>query len=424
LLELAINIIHLPPKTNFDFQMSIMNKSITYSILDIISILMAVRVYLLCRLFAQYSQWTKGVAAYACEINECNANTTFAIKAGFKENPYFYLVSTMLIGTIVLGLCVRTVERPFYRNFKPEHDELYTSPKYQDFDSVWNVFWLVFVTMATVGFGDYYPITIFGRIIIAIAALAGIFNTSLVVYTLAVSSSLDDSETKAFEMIRKLKEKRNVRNTAANVITNCVRIMAIKNAIMNNPKEKEERLIIANRTLEIALFRFKTAQDARKDTQLSVDQQLKELIENVKLDIKTIKADLIILEEIGEKLTSIEDYNLRVIRKLNQEYSTLLYINKLLEVTKGLSSEKIKSDPSKGEEEINTILKRRPIHQDGSPKSKFDTPKNNNNYYESNLIRNIKRVNLKIKTNFSVYDQVGPLLPDQSRIAFEPSTPL
>ena len=63
---------------------------------------------------------------------------------------------------------------------------------------------------------------------------------------------------------------------------------------------------------------------ARKDTQLSVDQQLKELIENVKLDIKTIKADLIILEEIGEKLTSIEDYNLRVIRKLNQEYSTLL----------------------------------------------------------------------------------------------------
>jgi len=63
---------------------------------------------------------------------------------------------------------------------------------------------------------------------------------------------------------------------------------------------------------------------ARKDTQLSVDQQLKELIENVKLDIKTIKADLIILEEIGEKLTSIEDYNLRIIRKLNQEYSTLL----------------------------------------------------------------------------------------------------
>ena len=253
--------------------MSIMDKSITYSALDLISVFMTIRIYLLCRLYALYSEWTKGVATYACEINECNANTLFAIKAGFKENPYFYLISTMYIGTLVLGLCVRTVERfclkfskkltsnfrPFYHNFQPENDELYTSPKYQDFNSVWNVFWLVFVTMATVGFGDYYPITIFGRILIAIASLAGIFNTSLVVYTLALSSSLDDSETKAFEVIRKLKEKNNVRNRAAMVVTNCVKIMAWKN-ILRGP-QKEEKLAIANRTLEIALFRFKNAQE-------------------------------------------------------------------------------------------------------------------------------------------------------------------
>jgi len=113
--------------------------------------------------------------------------------------------------------------------------------------------------MATVGFGDYYPITIFGRIIIAIAALAGIFNTSLVVYTLALSSSLDDSETKAFEVIRKLKEKNNVRNRAAVVITNCVKKMALKNILSKS--QKEEKLAIANRSLEIALFRFRTAQE-------------------------------------------------------------------------------------------------------------------------------------------------------------------
>ena len=72
------------------------------------------RIYLLCRLYALYSQWTNGTATYACEINECTANTLFAIKAGFKENPYFYLTSTMFIGTLVLGLCVRTVERFFF----------------------------------------------------------------------------------------------------------------------------------------------------------------------------------------------------------------------------------------------------------------------------------------------------------------------
>ncbi len=135
-------------------------------------------------------------------------------------------------------------------------------PKYQDFNSVWNVFWLVFVTMATVGFGDYYPVTIFGRIIIAIAALAGIFNTSLVVYTLALSSSLDDSENKAFEVIRKLKEKATVRAKAANVIKRLIKLKALRNRATNNYKIKlEEELAEADRALEIAMISFRIAQE-------------------------------------------------------------------------------------------------------------------------------------------------------------------
>jgi len=146
--------------------------------------------------------------------------------------------------------------------FPPEKNEIYTDPKYQDFNSVWNVFWLVFVTMATVGFGDYYPVTVFGRVIIAIAALAGIFNTSLVVYTLALSSSLDDSENKAFEVIRKLKEKANVKAKAANVIKRLIKVKALRNRAVNNYKIKlEEELAEADRALEIAMISFRIAQE-------------------------------------------------------------------------------------------------------------------------------------------------------------------
>lgn len=162
------------------------------------------------RLFAQYSEWMQGSAAYACFINECEADTIFALKAAFKERPYLFLCSSMAIMTLVLGLCVRTFERPYYLDFVEEDDEIFRGVRYQDYESVWNVFWLVFVTMSTgkqfldwehlinilVGFGDYYPISHFGRVVIVLAALYGIFNTSLVVYTLAISSALDDSETK------------------------------------------------------------------------------------------------------------------------------------------------------------------------------------------------------------------------------------
>jgi len=431
-IEILINIIHLPPGINFTFNMTVLGQVITYSALDIISIIMTLRAYLIFRLFALYSRWTKGPAAYACQINECNANTMFALKAGFKERPYIYLISTMFLGTIILGLCVRSVERPFYLTFPPEKNKIYSEPRYQDFNSVWNVFWLVFVTMATVGFGDYYPVTTFGRVIIAIAALAGIFNTSMVVYVLALSSSLDDSENKAFEVIRKLKEKAKVKAKAANVIKRCVKIKALRNIAIKNPKvNMEEELAEAERALEIAMISFRIAQDAKRETNLSVDNQLKEIIEAMKVDIKTIKADLIILEEISEKLNSIEDYNIRVIKKLNQEYSTLLYIDRLLDLDpmktkRGKQISATPRDISKIEEQKPKeadVAKLQPPSRfrDGTSIENIDKVANKEGvYYESNLIRNIQKVQLVLKANRPNIK----INAQRVKVIFEPSTPL
>jgi len=87
-----------------------------------------------------------------------------------------------------------------------------------------------------------------------------------------------------------------------------------------------------------------------------------------------------------------------------------------LDVLKKTKSSKIK-DQSVDKEEASTPKNNSLVKQERSPKS-------SNNYYETNLIRNIKKVNLKIKTNFSVYDQTHSLLHDQSRVPFQPSTPL
>jgi len=89
-----------------------------------------------------------------------------------------------------------------------------------------------------------------------------------------------------------------------------------------------------------------------------------------------------------------------------------------LDVLKQTKSSKIQSkspDQSVDKEEATTPKK----GELGSPKAVAVIAQNN--YYETNLIRNIKKVNLKIKTNFSVYDQTHSL---ESKVPFEPSTPL
>lgn len=48
-----------------------------------------------------------------------------------------------------------------------------------------NCYWCIFITMATVGYGDYFPKTLPGRIVGIIAAASGIILTSLLIVALS-----------------------------------------------------------------------------------------------------------------------------------------------------------------------------------------------------------------------------------------------
>lgn len=49
---------------------------------------------------------------------------------------------------------------------------------YQNFN-FYNSMWCVVISMTTVGFGDFYPVTIYGRLIIMIAVFFGVLVLAL-----------------------------------------------------------------------------------------------------------------------------------------------------------------------------------------------------------------------------------------------------
>jgi hypothetical protein len=53
-----------------------------------------------------------------------------------------------------------------------------------NFDKVINCIWVTIILIATVGYGDYYPRTLLGRLILTIAAFWGSFIISLLVLVL------------------------------------------------------------------------------------------------------------------------------------------------------------------------------------------------------------------------------------------------
>jgi len=82
----------------------------------------------------------------------------------------------------------------------------YNPSKVHNFNDIWNSFWCVIVTMTTIGYGDIYPESHIGRLIIITACIWGVFILSLFVVTLNNNMALTKEESNAYEDIVKKEE--------------------------------------------------------------------------------------------------------------------------------------------------------------------------------------------------------------------------
>lgn len=212
MIEVIFCIIHCPPGFNQVFTFVQYGGSLDYS-LDMFAFLMMMgRIYLIWRMFEHYSSWNDEESEEICNSCLCEGGVKFAIKAELKERPYTVVISVLVLSIMVFGVALRTAERPF----------MHISGK--DWDYVWNGMWCIIITMSTVGYGDFYPITHLGRVIDVIACFWGTFLVSLMVLSLTISSELTPQERKAYDSIKKKEDRKNLEIAASNTIKSAIRL--------------------------------------------------------------------------------------------------------------------------------------------------------------------------------------------------------
>jgi Ion channel len=69
--------------------------------------------------------------------------------------------------------------------------------------------------MSSVGYGDFYPITHFGRFVIVIAAFWGMVMVSQFIYTMEIQSNFSQAQSKAYGLIERLQKRNELRKEAA-----------------------------------------------------------------------------------------------------------------------------------------------------------------------------------------------------------------
>lgn len=84
-----------------------------YSLDALIFIIMLGRIYLIWRIFTNYSTWNDERAEEICHSCLCEGGVNFAIKAELKERPYIVVTCVLLLSIFVFGVALRCAERPF-----------------------------------------------------------------------------------------------------------------------------------------------------------------------------------------------------------------------------------------------------------------------------------------------------------------------
>lgn len=151
---------------------------VVYEINDILVVLTLCRIATLIRMIYAVSVYYSDKADRVSKMMGYHLNTFFSIKCLILKHPIRMLgVITILLITM-LAIMIHIVEGPIN----------------QDYRGLYNCFWNLLVTMFTVGYGDMYPRTSLGRLIIVLCAFFGIILISLITISLQRSLALKDRE--------------------------------------------------------------------------------------------------------------------------------------------------------------------------------------------------------------------------------------
>ncbi|CDW79848.1 small-conductance calcium-activated potassium channel protein [Stylonychia lemnae] len=197
-----------------------------------------------------------------------------------QKNPYLMLVLAFIISSVMLGFAVRTLERPYYQDDQTGESEV-KGAGYQDYNFIMNGWWLIVVTMTTVGFGDFYAKTYLGRMISSLACIYGTFLVSLMVVT------LQSQQQKAFDSLRSIAHFQLKKIAAAKYIFYRFKFYKI------NKKLCQQQLIDKKQQMLFEDIKFRK-EKARVD--------FKYLYKQIQLNPDT---EILFLEDIDEKIRQI-----------------------------------------------------------------------------------------------------------------------
>ena len=168
---------------------------LNHGVNDMLSLLLAAKAYIIARSLLTLTSYFSPRASRLCHQNRLEHNTMYIIKCLLHEKPLISIAVFFGILMMICGYCLKLSEGVLH---------LYNAGLQTGFENYSNCFWCIFITMSTIGYGDYYPKTLPGRSIIIITSIIGVFLSSVLIVSLSLRLDMQAGESKSHVVLTRL----------------------------------------------------------------------------------------------------------------------------------------------------------------------------------------------------------------------------
>ena len=350
LIEVIIALLHpniLTKNIKFTTNKEIYGAKAQYELNDLFLIITLMRVYIIFRYFIVSSKFYSARCNRIGRMIGSKLTRLYVIKCIVIDSPIYFLIVVSIVLIVTFALVLRIVESRVYTI-----NDI-NNPNDNDYRPFWNCVWNVVVTMTGVGYGDYYPITIVGRLVNCFNSLFGTCLTSFMFVVLQNSLAFNENEEKAFSDKEKKELKENFDNITADYFRAAfqynVRKIIYRKSIKNKSSLKVQALMKKKMiaALEKRIEKQKIFRNYLQYFRNSYDLITDDAILKDKLDIfqKTLNEKYICYDLI--------DKYLRLINETLDDIEMAYYSSKQKEYEKLKELEKKNEELEKKREEKN-----------------------------------------------------------------------
>ena len=214
LLESIICLICVPPYINKIYCFSQLTIRYFYSLNSLMFPFTLVKLYNIGRLYFILSKYNTKLSKTICQTHNISSGLFFTIKLEIISSPIKIGCICLFLFILFNSFLTRQLENLAFDTEKGLEGNKGTN----DLQNLMNNIWLVIITITGVSYGDKYPRTNFGRIIIFIVCFIGMFFIGFTIAIISENISFNENEKKAFSKLKKIFSVENIEHKAGNVI--------------------------------------------------------------------------------------------------------------------------------------------------------------------------------------------------------------